>query len=223
MASLLCESEEFPFLTFCLEQEILFLEANDDVLLRRFSETRRSHPWSSKGANIIENIKDEKLKLQEVRGLANLIINTSDLSTKDLKDRILQAFLPGEVKKIMSIMVTAFGFKYGLPMDADMVIDLRFLPNPFYIQELRPLTGLDEKVKEYVLARTEAQDFLEKFYSLLNFLIPKYIEEKKSYFNIAFGCTGGKHRSVVMANEIATHLEKENLDIRLNYRDMGKE
>ncbi len=206
-----------------IEPEILFLEAHDDVLLRRFSETRRSHPWRSKETNISDNIIEEKNKLRDIKGLANLIINTSDLSIKALKNRIFQHFAPEKNKNMLSVTVTAFGFKYGLPLDADLVMDLRFLPNPFYIRELRSLSGRDKHVKEYVLARNEAREFLEKFFALLDFLLPKYIEERKTYLNIAVGCTGGKHRSVVISDEIAAHLSAGGLEVQTLYRDMGKE
>ncbi|MBC7325860.1 MAG: RNase adapter RapZ [Moorella sp. (in: Bacteria)] len=197
--------------------EILFLEAADEVLVRRYKETRRRHPLSS-GGQILEGIVAERQRLEELRGRASKIIDTSELTPRQLKDQITELF--GYSRRQMLINIISFGYKYGIPLDADLVMDVRFLPNPFYIPSLRPFTGHDRCVAEFVMSSPEARQFVAKFADLLQFLIPHYQQEGKSYLVIALGCTGGQHRSVTLANKLGEILREENYDVIVKHRDV---
>jgi UPF0042 nucleotide-binding protein len=204
------------------DYEIVFLEASDEVLIKRFKETRRRHPLSEEG-RIVDGINEERKRLLDIRKIANYIIDTSNLTASQLKEELSNIFLKGKKFKGIIIDIMSFGYKYGIPLDADLVFDVRFLPNPFYIDELRPLTGNDEKVKEYVMQWGEAKEFLKKLGDMIKFLIPYYIREGKSQLVIAIGCTGGKHRSVVIANALHDLLKKEEYSVVINHRDVGEE
>jgi UPF0042 nucleotide-binding protein len=179
-----------------IKPKILFLDANDQTLVRRYKETRRSHPLSPKGRPV-EGIRLERRKLEEVKGLAQYYIDTSALSPRQLRDQIIGDF--GQESETFRVNLLSFGFKYGLPMDADLVFDVRFLPNPYYVKHMRDRTGLDADISEYVLKWTETQQFLKKLTDLLQFMLPQYKREGKGQIVIAMGCTGGKHRSVALA------------------------
>ncbi|ABY92472.1 UPF0042 nucleotide-binding protein [Thermoanaerobacter thermohydrosulfuricus] len=204
------------------DYEIVFLEASDEVLIKRFKETRRKHPLSEEG-RIVDGINEERKRLAEIRKIANSIIDTSNLTSSQLKEELSNIFLKGKKFKGIIIDIMSFGYKYGIPLDADLVFDVRFLPNPFYIEELRPLTGNDDKVKEYVMKWEEAKEFLKKLGDMIKFLIPYYIREGKSQLVIAIGCTGGKHRSVTIANALYEFLKKEDYSVILHHRDIGEE
>lgn len=199
--------------------QILFLEAGDEVLVKRFKETRRRHPLSL-GGRVIDGIKKERRLMQSLRGIADMIIDTSGLEAWELRDKIRSSFLRGEKQKGLLITVISFGYKFGVPLDADLVIDVRFLPNPHYINELRPLTGEDQKVRDFVLDRKETQVFLKKFLSLLAFLLPHYLSEGKTHLVIAIGCTGGTHRSVTLANETYKFLTEKGYNVVVKHREM---
>jgi len=201
--------------------EILFLDASDDVLLSRFKETRRAHPLSEKGS-IMEGIALEREKLASLRRMADKIIDTSPYNVHQLKDVTQQYFLSSSEGKKLVINLTSFGYRYGLPPDADIVIDVRFLPNPYFIETLKHLDGKDPKVEEFVIGWDESRTFLEKLTNLFEFLIPLYEKEGKAYLNIALGCTGGKHRSVVMINRFGEFLSGKSHIVNLAHRDIHR-
>ena len=199
---------------------VLFLEASVETLVKRFSETRRKHPITD-GNSIQEKIEIESKMLSKIRNDADFIIDTTNFSLKDLKNKIISIVSPAE-PGIIEILITTFGFKYGMPLQADIVMDVRFIPNPFYITELSNKDGRTKEIKEYVLSFSETNEFLKKFKSLLEFLIPNYIKEGKSYLSIAFGCTGGKHRSVALGEIIAEYLSSKKYKVKIYHRDIGK-
>ncbi|MBI4744804.1 MAG: RNase adapter RapZ [Actinobacteria bacterium] len=202
-----------------ISYQILFLEASDETLVKRFKETRRKHPLSLEGG-VIDGIKKERRLMETLRGKADMIIDTSDLESFELRDKIRSSFLGEKKQKGLLITVISFGYKYGIPLDADLVMDVRFLPNPHYIEELKPLSGLDEKVRNFVMKHSEAKIFLRKFTDLLTFLLPHYIPEGKTHFVIALGCTGGMHRSVVLAEEINKFLTKKGYNTVVKHREL---
>ncbi len=202
--------------------DIIFLEANEKSIIRRYSTTRRKHPLGEEGT-IMDNISKEKKMLEHIREKATYIIDTSELTQNDLKNFIISKFTEKENAYKLLIRLYAFGYKFGIPMDADIVFDVRFLPNPHYIEELKPLNGKTDKIKNYVLEKKMTQEFIDKLYSLIDFLLPKYIVETKAYLTIAIGCTGGKHRSVVIADELASHLLKQDYAVKTIYRDIDRE
>lgn len=202
-----------------IHYSIVFLEASEEVLIRRYKETRRIHPVSKDG-NILDGILKEKEKLKGIRDIADYIIDTSDLTTAQLKTELKKIFDIGENVENLTITITSFGYKNGIPLDSDIVLDVRFLPNPFYLRSLKNLTGNNRKVKEYVLKWPESKAFIEKSYDLIQFLIPYYIREGKSQLVMAFGCTGGQHRSVVLANEFYNRLSQEGKRVILHHRDL---
>jgi RNase adapter protein RapZ len=202
--------------------EILFLEASDDVLIKRFKETRRAHPLAPEG-RIIKGIKEERRILQTIKDRANHIIDTSNLSTRQLKEEIANLFVQGKAFEGMIINIISFGFKYGIPIDCDLVFDVRFIPNPYYIQSMRKLTGKHETVKEFVLNSVETIEFLKKIGDMLEFLIPNYIKEGKSQLVIGIGCTGGKHRSVAIGDEIFKTLKDKQHRVVIDHRDIDKD
>lgn len=214
---LLSALKEIPEYGF--KYQILFMEASDEVLVRRYSETRRRHPLAQKG-RVMEGIIIEKKQLEEIKGLADRIIDTTNLTPNQLKREITNLFSPQTNGHPININIVAFGFKYGIPLDADLLLDVRFLPNPHYVVELQSLTGNNEKVRNYVLKQEKSQRFLEKLFEFYDYLIPQYINEGKSNLTIAIGCTGGKHRSIVFANELAKFLENKEYRVHVEYRDL---
>lgn len=200
--------------------EILFLDANDDILIQRFRETRRTHPLSERGT-ISEGIAKEREKFAELRKSANKVIDTSTYNVHQLKQVIQQHYMTSSMRKKMVINVTSFGYKYGLP-DADIILDVRFLPNPYFIEDLKTLDGNDRRVKSYVLGWQESKSFLRKLFNMMEFLIPNYEKEGKAYLSIALGCTGGKHRSVVMLNRLGEHLSRQGYIVNVHHRDVNR-
>jgi len=200
---------------------ILFLESSDEVLVRRFKETRRQHPLAEKGS-VLEGIKRERDKLSDLRMLASEILDTSSFTVHQLREVILQLFSKISSKKKMSITLTSFGYKFGIPYDNDLIMDVRFLPNPFFVSELRDLSGNDKSVHNYVMRNEVAEKFQKKFLSLINFLIPQYEKEGKTYLTLGVGCTGGHHRSVVVINSLKKILSKKGYPVRVVHRDLGK-
>lgn len=201
--------------------EILFLEATEEVLIRRFKETRRRHPLADRGS-ILGAIREEKALLEEIKGKADIIIDTSELSLADLKEKINRLYAPGEKEKNIIITIISFGYKYGLPLDADLVFDVRFLPNPHYVNSLRPLNGNNNAVREYIWKWPITHRFFQKLEDIVDFLVPCYIKEGKPQLVIAIGCTGGKHRSVVIANKLGSSLAEKNYLVRTEHRDINK-
>ncbi|MDD3839889.1 MAG: RNase adapter RapZ [Clostridia bacterium] len=204
------------------DYEILFLDASDEVLIKRFKETRRKPPLFIDG-RIINSIREERSKLQKLKEKANNIIDTSNLIPRQLREEIVSIFIDEENFQALTISVMSFGFKYGIPLDADLVFDVRFLPNPFYIKELKQYTGRESKVREYVMKWPLTKKFLEKLQDLLDFLIPQYIKEGKNQLVICIGCTGGKHRSVIIADELYDALKKNKYSVTINHRDIPEE
>ena len=198
--------------------EILFLDASDETLVKRFKETRRTHPLSRKG-RILTGIQLERDMLSEVRRKADYVIDTSNYSVRDLKEKLKSIYGCNEREGGFIVNVMSFGFKYGIPIDADLVFDVRFLPNPYYIEDMRKLSGNDNKIKEYVTSFEVTRKFIDMVNNMLEFLIPYYIKEGKSQLVVAIGCTGGRHRSVVMANAVYEHLEK-NHNAQFIHRDI---
>lgn len=205
-----------------LDFKVLFLDASDEALIKRYKETRRSHPLAGAG-RIDQGIAMERERLEFLRRDADYIIDTSRLLTRELRQELEKIFVKNQAFRSMFITVLSFGFKYGIPQDGDLVFDVRFLPNPYYVEELRPLTGEDERIQTYVKQGGTAEEFLAKLYDLVDFLIPNYISEGKNQLVIAVGCTGGKHRSVTIARELYAHLkERDEYGIRLEHRDIGR-
>lgn len=204
-----------------LAYEILFLEASDEVLVRRYKETRRRHPLSSEG-RILEGILEERRRLVELRGRASKIIDTSELTTQQLKEQLVELYGAGKEGKL-AITVMSFGFKYGIPLDSDVVMDVRFLPNPNYVETLRNLTGHSPEVQRYVLDSPLTAEFMGKFSDMLAFLMPYYVKEGKSHLVIAIGCTGGQHRSVAVAEELGRRLKADrNYRVMVQHRDLRR-
>ena len=204
------------------DYEILFLDASDHVLIKRYKETRRSHPLSRRGS-IEEGICKEREMLREVKAKATYIIDTSNVLTRELKEQINRIFQDDEKFESLVITVCSFGFKYGIPVDSDLVFDVRFLPNPYYIPELKELSGNDSPVSDYVMSFEESRIFLDKLLDLLEFLIPQYIKEGKNSLVISIGCTGGKHRSVTLANALSKGLTEKGHSVRLRHNDIEKD
>lgn len=200
--------------------EILFLDASDDVLIKRFKETRRAHPLALEG-RVDEGIKKEREKLEFIRKQSDYIIDTSNLLTRDLRMKIEDIFIADKKYKNLFVTILSFGFKYGIPVDADLIFDVRFMPNPYYVEELKNKTGNDDDVKKYVMNSEVSEKFIEKLNDMIKFLIPNYVKEGKNQLLIGIGCTGGKHRSVTVANEIYEKFSKdENLGIKVAHRDI---
>jgi UPF0042 nucleotide-binding protein len=203
-----------------IETTILFMEASDAVLQRRYSETRRPHPLGA--GRIIEAIGAERRKLEPVRALADIVIDTSDHTVHTLRAWLRNRFAPENAAAKTEITIISFGFKYGIPLDADLVFDVRFLPNPHFVPELKDLSGNDQPVIEYLNNSEEARETVRRFCELLDFLLPLYQREGKSYVTVGVGCTGGKHRSVAVANEIGKHLNRNEQHARVTHRDVKK-
>lgn len=200
---------------------VIFVEASTDVLVRRYESTRRRHPFSS-GGRVSMAIEEERVALEQVKGLADLVIDTGDLNVHQLRYRIVDLFGGDSPDAGMRTTVMSFGFKHGNPLDADLILDCRFLPNPHWVEDLRPKTGLDPAVRSYVLGQTIADPFVHQTQQLLDLLVPAYVAEGKSYLTIAFGCTGGHHRSVAIAETIGDHLRETGFDPAVVHRDIGK-
>ena len=210
--------------TDALKYEILFLEASDDVLIKRYKETRRFHPLSGNGERVDIGIAKERERLEFLKKRADYLIDTSHMLTRELKQELNKIYVQNKEYKNLYITVLSFGFKYGIPSDADLVFDVRFLPNPYYIEELRPQSGNDQAVRAYVMSNEKAGIFLGKLIDMVEFLIPDYIAEGKTQLVIGIGCTGGKHRSVTLANELYEALERtEHYGVRIEHRDIGKD
>jgi RNase adapter protein RapZ len=214
--------ERFPELYLQVSAKIktrlIFLEAEDDSLVRRFSETRRPHPLGQ-SRSVIKNVQAERAMLEEIRKLAGMVINTSKFNVHELRAVIEEQFSEAKGEDRVAIYVSSFGFKHGLPQDADLVFDVRFLPNPNYIPEFKALTGRHPSVARYVRSFPQTQEFLKRIQDLLAYLLPHYVKEGKSYLTISFGCTGGQHRSVMMADEIGKHLKKSGFKVKVTHRD----
>lgn len=207
-----------------MKYEILYLESSDDVLIKRYKETRRFHPLAGSNGRVDEGIKKERERLAFLMKKADYLVDTSHMLTRELKKELEKIFVHNKEYKNLYITVLSFGFKYGIPTDADLVFDVRFLPNPYYIEELRPMSGNDKAVRDYVMENDKAEEFLNKLVDMVEFLIPNYILEGKTQLVIGIGCTGGKHRSVTLANELYEALEKsDNYGIRIEHRDIGKD
>lgn len=198
--------------------ELLFLDASDETIVRRFKETRRSHPLGNT-RSLLENIHDERAMLEPLRKQATYILDTTDLTVSQLKSLAVEMFCGEHKNERMGIVVRSFGFKHGLPVDSDLVLDVRFLPNPFYVEELRPMTGNDGPVIDYLCGFPQTLEFLRLEQPLLDFLIPQYINEGKSQLVISVGCTGGQHRSVYIANKIYEHIRSLGYNVEITHRD----
>ncbi len=201
--------------------EMLFLDARDDVLMKRYNEVRRRHPLGEAG-DASTGVKHERVFLQPLRDRANYILDTSDVKPKDFPSLIAKV-LPEYESKSLTLLFCSFGYKRGVPVDADFVLDMRFMPNPFYIPELRPLSGLDAPVQEFVYAQPLVMEFFDGIEQMLDSLIPLYLEQDKHILRVCFGCTGGRHRSVAAAEELAKRFVRRGLTVRVFHRDLGSE
>jgi RNase adapter protein RapZ len=202
---------------------VLFLEATDDVLVRRFEQVRRGHPMQGDGGRLIDGIKSERDLLRPLREDADLVLDTSTLSVHQLRAKIEDAF-GTDTTASTRVTVLSFGYKYGIPMDADLVMDVRFLPNPFWIPELKDLTGKDADVRNYVLTQEGAEEFLDRYHELLRLIGAGYRREGKRYMTLAIGCTGGKHRSVAISEELSRRLaDEDRMAVKVVHRDLGRE
>lgn len=205
-----------------VEYQILFLDASDEVLVRRFEETRRKHPLAQAGG-ILEGIRAERERLQAVKERSDKILDTTALSVHDLRQEIMDTFVRGGREGTLTVGVVSFGYKYGIPLDADLVLDCRFLPNPHYVEALRPLPGDSPEVRRFVLSQPSTQEFMRRLIELMDFLLPQYLDEGKAHLTVAIGCTGGKHRSVVLADDLGAYLEQRGFKVNLRHRDVRKE
>ncbi len=196
---------------------VLFLDAADEVLVKRYKETRRRHPLSHEG-QLLEGIREERKKLSEIKGIANIIIDTTQLKPQQLKEKLIGFFSDNE-KQEMQISLVSFGFKHGVPIDTDLMFDVRFLPNPHYVDDLRPFTGQNQEVYNYVMQWPQTQVFLDKLTNLLEFLLPQYKKEGKASLMIAIGCTGGRHRSVATVEYLGQFLRNKNYAVQITHRD----
>ncbi len=200
---------------------LVFLEADEEALVRRYSETRRPHPLGA-GRSVLRSIRSERRQLEGIRKLADHIINTSKFNVHDLRALIKETFgVPGETSRIV-VYINSFGYRHGVPPDSDLVFDVRFLPNPNYVPEFRPLSGRHPRVARYIRSFPQTVEFIEKISELLIYLLPHYVREGKSYLTISFGCTGGRHRSVMIADEIRKRLKRAGYTVKANHRDLNK-
>lgn len=205
-----------------LRPEILFLDAADEVLARRYSESRRPHPLAESGASVADSIQRERLALAEMRERATRIIDTTTTTVHELREVVTAAVMGAQGGRRMRIALVSFGYKYGHPVGLDLILDVRFIPNPFFVPELRPLTGSDPRVHEYVMAQAEAPRFIEQVGGLLEFLLPLYQREGKSYLAIGLGCTGGRHRSPVLARELMKRLARAGFETQVRDHDIDR-
>lgn len=202
---------------------LIFFEAGEEILKRRFSETRRPHPVAVEGASLEEGIRRERQTLAPIRELADRIVDTSRFTVHELRAFLKGAFAKHDGTEGLNVHVVSFGFKYGVPAEADLLFDVRFLPNPYFVDSLRPLTGTSQEVREFLDSKPETGEFRERLEAFLDFLIPLYAEEGKSYLTVTLGCTGGKHRSVALAEEIRDYLNDKGVRATVTHRDLGKE
>jgi UPF0042 nucleotide-binding protein len=200
---------------------VLFLEASDEILLRRFSETRRPHPLG-KDSTVKSALSQERRRLQPIRAMADMVVDSSRFNVHELRSHITAKFTQGSTEKDILISLVSFGYKTGVPLDADLVFDVRFLPNPHFVPEFRPLTGRHPKVAKYIRSFSQTQEFIRRISDLLVYLIPHYVREGKSYLTIAFGCTGGQHRSVLISEEVKRLLAKSGYQVKVIHRDCPK-
>jgi UPF0042 nucleotide-binding protein len=200
---------------------ILYLEASDEDLVNRYEATRHRHPLAP-ADRVVEGIRKERLMMESLRGDADLIIDTSNLTPHDLREKIRDAFAEAPPEESLQVSLISFGYKYGTPRDADLVLDVRFLTNPYWDPELRPLTGADEPVRSYVCGQAPYREFISRLEALLDLVVPGYVAEGKSYLTIAVGCTGGRHRSVVVAAELARFFRERGLPVSIDHRDVGR-
>jgi len=200
---------------------ILYLEASDQDLVNRYEATRRRHPLAP-ADRVVEGIRKERLMMESLRGDADLILDTSGLTPHELRDKIRDAFADAPPEESLQVQLLSFGYKYGTPRDADLVIDCRFLPNPHWIDELRPLPGTDERVRKYVQGQQTYREFLRRLRSLLGFMVPGFVAEGKSYLTVAVGCTGGRHRSVVVVDDLARFFRDKGLGASVSHRDLDR-
>ena len=201
--------------------EILFLDSSDDVLVRRFSETRRRHP-ALEGGSVLDGIRFEREHLAVLRQIATSVIDTSELNVHQLKELITGIVTGAGTPKVFNIHIQSFGYKYGVPLESDIVMDVRFLPNPYFVPELKQLTGLDKDVRSFLEAQDDTREFMDRFLSFMDFLMPRYQKEGKSYLTISVGCTGGRHRSVFIIEALRKFLSEKKLSLKVTHRDMGK-
>lgn len=205
-----------------LQFTIIYVEADTDVIIKRYKETRRKHPLTKDGSDLLAAVERERMLLEPIRNRANAVINTSHLSSAKLRGEIIN-LVAGDLRdRAMTVSVMSFGFKYGLPMDADLVFDVRFLPNPYYIENLKYQTGLDEDVKNFVFSYQQSKDFIEKVEDLMAFCLPSYVDEGKTNLVIAIGCTGGKHRSVAVAQAVGDFAAKRGYSTTVSHRDLAR-
>lgn len=215
---------EFPEVLRLIRKKIssrmIFLDASDETLVKRFSESRRPHPLKSM-KSVLENVRLERERLAEIKKMADEVIDTTSIDMAQLREVLTRRFIKKRGRK-MQIVVVSFGYKYGIPLDSDLVFDTRFLPNPFYIDELRDKTGRSQKVKEYVLEADETIEYINKLHRFVDYLMPNFVDEGKSYLTISVGCTGGKHRSVILAEKLRDHLKSNDYNVRIHHRDIYK-
>lgn len=219
--------QEFPSVYQMLKEQgynfsILFLEASDQALVRRFSETRRPHPLAF-DRPVTQGISEERRRLEPIRELADTVIDTSSINIHELREHINKIYSPVSQDKPLVISIISFGYKHGIPFNSDMILDVRFLPNPFFIPELKDLTGHDPSVREYIFQSEESRQFLDKLRDFVLFLLPKFVREGKTYLTISIGCTGGKHRSVAIAEYLENIISKEGYQVRCKHRDLHRE
>jgi UPF0042 nucleotide-binding protein len=204
-----------------ISYRILFLEASDQDLVNRYAATRHRHPLAP-ADRVIEGIRKERIMMESLRGDADVILDTSDLNPHELRDKIRDAFAETPPESSLQVSLISFGYKYGTPRDADLVIDVRFLPNPHWVDELRPLPGTDERVRTYVKGQQTYREFMRRLRALLGFMVPGYVAEGKSYLTVAIGCTGGHHRSIVVADELASFFRDKGLPVSVEHRDIDR-
>ncbi|MDR3708042.1 MAG: RNase adapter RapZ [Capsulimonadaceae bacterium] len=204
------------------DPHVLFLESSDAVLVHRFKETRRPHPLFNANGGILAGIEAERIALQRIRERASNVIDTSGMNPQELRNTIYNTYSDSDKNARLTVTVEAFGFKYGVPLDADLVFDVRFLKNPHYIDELRPFDGRDKKIDDYVMSDPDSRPYLDKLFGLIEFSLPRYIEEGKAYLTIAIGCTGGQHRSVVVAERLAVFIRDKGYYVLVHHRDLAK-
>lgn len=202
--------------------KILFLDATDATLIKRFKETRRMHPLSPEG-RLSEGIEEERRILQGIKDMADYVIDTSNLTPRQLREEIINLFVEGRAFKGLILNIVSFGFKYGIPIDCDLVFDVRFIPNPYYIPELKPKTGLDSEVASYVMSFTETKRFLNKLNDMIHFLVPYYVKEGKTQLVVGIGCTGGRHRSVLIAEQLGAMQKNKGSSVVVQHRDIEKD
>ncbi len=204
-----------------VEYRILYLDASDDDLVNRYEATRRRHPLAP-ADRVVEGIRKERLMMESLRGDADLIMDTSDLTPHELREKIREAFAESPPEHGLKVTLISFGFKYGAPRDADMMLDVRFLPNPHWVDVLRPLPGTDQRVRSYVEGQPQYRDFIDRLRGLLDVVVPGYVDEGKSYLTIAVGCTGGRHRSVVASEELARYFKERGQPVAVEHRDLER-